>query len=407
MSATTFTATANVTKIAQVLQEIERRKAARRDYIYPASKLRVADDGGLVFAASNTFRVGDRIYTEWADAEAAADAGGQTIVPLGQAGALPLSRTAEGQLAERLGVPLRYIDALRGGGHADLAAHNFSTLLGRSPARFLVRTLDGRVRAVLSDRYRVLDNCDVFFAAAEAMQAAGADVWNARLWDNGFEMLAVSKDVTGAVLRDPGFNGPNHGWAHLPGGEGGEGGGPDLHNAAVKISNSETGCGGLSVQFAVLRQVCNNTAVVGKGLSVIHIGGRARDEGALQYAEDTLESESKTVWLKLRDAVKTAFDRPRFEEYIGRLNGLAARPIEEPEKAVANVVQEFQLPEERRKAILKNLFAGRDLSAFGLVQAVTAAAHEAPDEEASRLEAVGGQLIEAPASRWKELGVGV
>jgi hypothetical protein len=386
---------ANVNAVAEVLVEIERQKKSRRDYIYPAAKLQMDPAGRIVFAGSQTFQVGDRVYTEWADAESAADATGAPVVPLGQSGALPLNRTAERQLADRLDIPLKYIDRLRGAEHGDLAAHNVSTLLGRTDARFLVRTLDGQVRAVLSDRYRVLDNADVFFAAADMLQAAEADVWNARLWHDGFELFAVSRAITGAVQAQLDQARGQHQWATID-----DGG--DLHNAAVRISNSETGCGGLSVHFALLRQVCNNTAVVGKALSVIHLGRRNEAEG-LVYSAETQEAESRAIWLKLRDAIRTAFDRQRFADYLARLNGLTAQPLAAPETAVENVVREFQLPEARKAQILRSLFEGRDLSRFGLVQAVTAQAHDAPAEDASRFEEVGGALVDMADNRFAAL----
>ena len=66
--------TYDVDHVEGLVAEITRQKLARRDYIYSANKLEVDDEGRLVFAGSQTFQVGDRVYTEWADAEAAADA---------------------------------------------------------------------------------------------------------------------------------------------------------------------------------------------------------------------------------------------------------------------------------------------------------------------------------------------
>jgi hypothetical protein len=393
----TFCAQGHVKRIADVLAEIQRQKASRRDYIYPAAKLTM-QDGRLVFGASQSFRVGDRIYTEWADAERAADASGEKLEPLGQTGALPLSRTAQRQLAEKLGIPMRYVDDLRERRHGDLADYNFTALLGRATGRFLVRTLDGSVRAVLSDRYRILDNADVFFASADTLQEAGAVVWNARLWDDGFELFAVSDRLTGEVQRDPGYQRRGH-HSH-------ETGGPDVHNVAAKVTNSETGCGGLNVHFGILRRLCNNTAIVGSAISVVHLGRRNEADG-LVWSEETQEAESRTIWLKLKDAIRTAFDPQRFQRYIDRLSGLTRQPLANPEKAVANVVREYELSEERKAAILRSLFSAGDLTRYGLVQALTAQVKEADGagraEEASDLEAAGGKLIEMADERFAAL----
>jgi hypothetical protein len=409
--------------ILKVLAEVDRVKKGKRDYLYPANKLGMTDAGGLAFAATDTFAVGDTIYTEWADAEKALDglrAAGDddaAIRPLGKEGSLPLSRVAEGQLAERLGIPIKYVDALRCKENADLAAHNFRVLLGRSAQRFLVRTLDGKVRAVLSNAYRVLDNADVFLAAAETLQKADAQIWHARLSDDSFELFAVSKTIAGEVASSGSYQSQSYGWWNQGGGakQGAEGfalndrpvGDKDVHYAAVRISNSETGRGGLHVTPTVLRAVCNNSVVIGKTVSSIHLGRRKEEEG-LVYAADTVQSESQTAWLKLRDTIKTCFDAGRFAAYVDCLNGLTKEGLgEQPQLVVERVANQLEIPEERRAAILQALFQSNDLTRFGLVQAVTFQAHAADEagrpEEASALEEAGGKLVEMPAEAFGRL----
>jgi hypothetical protein len=113
------------------------------------------------------------------------------------------------------------------------------------------------------------------------------------------------------------------------------------------------------------------------------------------------------VWKKVRDAIRTAFTPEKFREYIDRLNGLTQQVVPEPEVAVANVVKAYAITEDRKATILGNLFATGDRSRYGLVQAVTAAAHLADSqgraEEASTLEEVGGKLVAMPDTQWAGL----
>src|SRR5580765_1186771 len=75
-------------------------------------------------------------------------------------GAFGINQTARRQLADKLGIPMAYFNRLQDD-HPDLLASNVNTILSREPSRSMVRTLDGNVRAILTDRYRPLDNYDL------------------------------------------------------------------------------------------------------------------------------------------------------------------------------------------------------------------------------------------------------
>jgi hypothetical protein len=384
----TQTATYNPRDIASIAIELERQKKTKRDYICAPARVRFTDDGKLELGGVKAFKVGDRVHFDWNDAEVAARASGNRLDVV-TAGVLPLRPKAEYQLAHRLGLPLTYVSRLRQDGHNDLVAYNFSQLLARDNKNMMVRTLDGQVRAVLSDSYRILDNADLFLCAADTFKEAGAQIWKARLWDDGFEIFAVSPTVAGEVKRDQdAHGGEGHHWTRTTG--------PDMQRAAVAIRNSETGCGGLQINFAAFRDVCSNGLIVSKGLSQIHLGRRREEEGLI-YSEDTNAAESKAIWLKVRDAIRTAFAPEKFQQYLDRLNGLARTVIDDPTLAVTNVVSAYELSDDRRESILKALFSSNDLTGFGLVQAVTYQAHDLDNagdhEEASRMERIGGDLV--------------
>src|SRR5205085_144229 len=93
---------------------------------------------------------------------------------------LALRRHSLQQLCNTLEVPLRYLDRLTGAGHHDLAAEALNDILQREPKRHLVRTLDGRADAILSDRYRAISNEAVLGIALEEAKRAGAQVWDLR-----------------------------------------------------------------------------------------------------------------------------------------------------------------------------------------------------------------------------------
>ena len=391
--------------IVRIAGELARQKESKRDFIYPANKLSYTDEGRLVLGATKTFDVGGVAYTSWQDAEAAADAASKEgkpskITPLGEQGEMPLNGTAASQLYARLNVPAKFVDHLRAKEYTKTAGNLFRDLLRQDDRRFLVRTLDGKARAVLSDRYRILDNADLFFCAAEKFKEVGAQAWKARLWDDGFELFGVSGHIAGEVTTDRTFD-PGDGWQSRWAGKEG-----DVHNAACRIRNSETGEGGLSVRLAIFRKVCANFNVWTNGVSQIHAGKTNQEEGLI-FSDETRSKESELIWSKVRDAITTAFDPVKFKTYIDQLNGIAAEALAKPMEAVENVTKAYAITDDRKASILASLLGSGDLSRFGLVQAITATAHKADADgaaaDASKLEEIGGEVALMSAGKFGTL----
>ncbi len=90
----------------------------------------------------------------------------------------PLRETAHEQLAERVGIPKAYYDRLRE--HSpELFDRNVNHRLLQATERRLVRTLDGAVRTIPSDRYRPLDNHDLADVALPVLAEHGFEVKSA------------------------------------------------------------------------------------------------------------------------------------------------------------------------------------------------------------------------------------
>lgn len=105
--------------------------------------------------------------------------------------------------------------------------------------------------------------------------------------------------------------------------------------------------------------------------------------------------------------VRAVVDETRFRAQIDKLKVLA----DPSTKITGNIVKLVEaltlkvgLPDSSRPSILQALAEGGDLSAWGVVNAVTAQAHNAADyDTAVEIEAMGGQLINLPAGQWKEI----
>src|SRR3970040_5988 len=75
-------------------------------------------------------------------------------------GVYGITNLARRQLADKLKIPFTYFERMRTEQPA-LLDRNVNTWLQTDNERRMIRTLDGQVRAVLSDRYRRLDNFDL------------------------------------------------------------------------------------------------------------------------------------------------------------------------------------------------------------------------------------------------------
>jgi hypothetical protein len=88
------------------------------------------------------------------------------------------------------------------------------------------------------------------------------------------------------------------------------------------------------------------------------------------------------------------------------LSGTASgRRIEaDPVRVVEATARRLTLTEGEKASVLQHLIRGGDLSAWGLANAVTRTALDAPDyDRATELEAAGGRVIELPPADWRAI----
>lgn len=306
------------------------------------------------------------------------------------------------QLAAKTDVPVRWLDRLTDNGHADMAASDLSELLKREGAdkRFLLRLLDGEVDAVLSDRYRCVANDDILAVTLQEIKRVGAEIWDFRYDRDTFSILAVAPHISGQVdtRRERADNGADR-WIAPQG--------SDVHNPVVRLSNSETGHGKDRGDIASLRRICMNLAVHCEGYASVHLGRRHEEEGEVVFSAETRKLEAETQASKVRDMFTTAFDKVKFQNLIDRLNKATTRSVEgSPVRAVEVAIRVLALPVERKDAILAEFLGTKDLTQYGLAQAITAQvnpknAGTLSDSVRSSVEEAGGKLLDLETAAWR------
>lgn len=296
-------------------------------------------------------------------------------------GVTPLARR---QLADKLGIPYAYFERMRENEPA-LLDRNANTWLQGEADRRLLRTLDGNVRAVLSDRYRRLDNYDLAEHVLPILQGLPDIVFESvELTDTRMYLKCVTPRLK--FEMEPG----------------------DIVQAGIAISNSEVGQGTLSVQPLLYRLVCRNGLIVAdRALRKTHVGRALgqEDDGVMVFQDDTLRADDKAFFLKVRDVVQAAVSEATFTQAAMKMQKtMGIRLTGDPVKSVEVLAQRYTLNDTERSGILRHLVMEGNLTGYGVVNAVTHYSQEVEDyDRATEFEALGGKLIELSAAEWKPL----
>ena len=222
--------------LVNLAQELERQIGSKLDLVVPSSLLQCNTDQGGTLKMSIEGRGGD--------------------------GAFGVTNLARRQLAEKLKIPFMYFERMRTE-QPGLLDRNVNTWLQTDGERRMIRTLDGQVRAVLSDRYRRLDHFDLAENVLPILQ---------RLPEARFESVELTETKMYLKVVTPRVE-----YEIAPG---------DVVQAGIVISNSEVGCGTLAVQPMVYRLICRNGMIASDhALRKTHVGRilQSGDESANVY----------------------------------------------------------------------------------------------------------------------------
>ena len=299
-------------------------------------------------------------------------------------GEFPLLPLAHRQLGNYADIPAQYYDRMRKEA-PDLLEQSVNTWLKRMPAnnKRMVRTLGGDARALLSNSYQRVENEEIAEVALPVlMDLPNVQFPSVEVTDKRLYIHFVVPGIQGEVKVG------------------------DVVQAGGIISNSEVGLGAVSVSGLIWRLMCLNGAKTSDTFRRSHVGRKVEDDEAL-WADDTKRADDKAILLKVRDMVRAVVDETRFRAQLDKLKQLAdpsAKISGNIVKSVEVLTQKVGLPDSSRPSILQMLAEGGDLTAWGVVNAVTAQAHTAPDyDTAVEIEAIGGQLINLPAGQWREI----
>lgn len=287
-------------------------------------------------------------------------------------------------VSDKLDIPIGYLRRMHRT-HPELYAANINGWWGVDPDRkFLVRLFKseedspGVARALLSDRFRVVDNLDVLMSVLDAIRGTGMEVkvHRADLSDRRMTVHIVCEEIRAlapTLLR--GYRNPATGMT-----------GEDDPTvfSGIRISNSETGGGAFTITPEFLVLVCRNGMTIAKdAIREVHLGGRL-EQGVVQWSDETQRRSLELVKAKTKDAVTTFLDVDYMKSVIERAEEKAdeSLPRTEIESHVKDVTKAAGFTEAQQQEILGYFIQSGQMTLGGIYNSATYYAQmvEDPDE---------------------------
>ena len=357
-------------RLEDLAVEVQRRSEAKRDFIAPVERLKMIPNLQSPGAQLQLSGPVTQIYD--------------------------VNTVAHNQLVEYTKIPGDYYKRLLVA-DPNLLATNVNFWLGKKETgeRRMVRTLDGKVRAVLSAGYRTLENEDLAEAVLPILIEQDLIIMSCEVTDTRLYIKAVDRNIvkdipTGAML------GEGHQFF-------------DTISPAIVISNSEVGYGALSIEVGVWTKLCTNMAVFDATMRKYHTGARAElsDEVYALLTDETKRLTDAAVWNQARDLVRSAFSTDLFNKHVEKLTEAGEQKIAgDVVEVVKRVAKRYTLSEGERTGVLNQLIQGGNLSRYGLHAAITRHSADVEDyDRATTLERLGGAIIELPKTDWENLAV--
>lgn len=311
----------------------------------------------------------------------------------GTVGEYEVGKIAHRQIAARLGIPAKFADALRDDENQQvkrLLDTNVNTLFRERPETRMIRTYSATAdepssaRAFLSDSYRRRDNDELLAHVLPILgEIDDVQIASTGITDSAFYLKAVAPKVQGEVKAG------------------------DVVQAGVIIRNSEVDHGSLSIAPFFYRLWCSNGCGIDEVQRHYHVGAHVTaGEDARVFSDETLRKDDAAFFAKIGDTVQAAVDQTRFNDLVLKLREAATgETIANPPKAVERLVKTFSLNETEGGSILKHLSEGGDMSAYGMLNAVTRTSQDAEQyERATELELLGGKVLAMAGTRdWEEI----
>ena len=314
-------------------------------------------------------------------------------------GQFTLHDNAIGQLADRMGIPQRYLRGLASG--EPWAKQLAATLLNEHSgwtqrSRVLVRTVGKQVRGVLSDSYRRLNSVEILTAFVQEAADQGAVISDAYMND--------TKIWAETILPTP---------LTVPTAKNGD----VVIFAGARFSTSDYGDGAVDMRAFLLNGACLNGMVRESVMKQVHLGSKLPDNlqlsqqtyeldtkttvlpDNLQLSQQTYELDTKTTVSAVRDLTKGLFSKDNLMKKAIEIQGASEIDVDF-EHELKRLTRDGGLLKQEGKEVEKILMRNDPedgvqggATLWKLTQAITAHARELSPERSRELHELSGQLL--------------
>lgn len=344
--------------LTELAAEIMRQQEAKRDYLVTTDAIEMVENDDRVNLSvpviSQTFAIND---------------------------------LAHSQIGQYLKIPTAYYERMRTES-PELLTMNVNHWLRNmqdAPEQRMIRTLDGRMRVFLSDRYRRIDNYEIAETVLPILSSVdGLSVESCEITDTKMYIKAVNRRIEAEVSVG------------------------DVVQSGIVISNSEVGCGSVTVSPLIYRLVCTNGMIANdRNLRKIHSGRNLEmSEDYSIFRNETIEADDKALMMKIEDTVRAAMDQAHFERIVGEMKQAAELKISGAEvpKVVELTSKYAGITQYESSGVLGHLIDGGDLSLYGMANAVTRYAQDVESyDRSTELEAIGYKIITMSPRLWTSI----
>jgi hypothetical protein len=278
---------------------------------------------------------------------------------------------------------------------------------------------EGVLRAVLSGKYKIMDNLTILLAVMDGIKEAGVEAFPAN-FDLSDRKLYGRFEVPDLAMLAPkfleGYRSPFDG----PAGEkragedrpgfrlrsesgfwdveralraaGAEGmgyppGQEPIVWAGFEVSNSPVGFGSRTLSPQIRVKVCKNgLTLLGEMDRRVHLGSD-QDEGVVDWSADTQQKELRLITAQTKDLVKMWMSPEWFGAQVHEIEKLAGVPIPEPAETMKLVAQSVKFTKSEQEGILAHFLRGGLYTAGGVGNAVSSYSQTLPDaDRAAKLD---------------------
>ncbi len=297
-----------------------------------------------------------------------------------------------GQIYGYAGVPAAYGKKILAENPSLLAAnvnHGFNVKQAENPAEArMLRTYDGKVRAMLSSRYRRLDCYDLCQATLPTLLENAVEVVSSEITDTRMYIKALTPRVQAEIKKG------------------------DVVQYGLVISNSDVGAGSVRIEPLIYRLVCLNGMIGETSIRKMHIGRDMAADNVQELLTDaTLALTDQAFWAQVNDIVKASMSPEIFERNVARLREAANTPIKNFDipDVVDMTMRAVGIDGEGAKnsivAYLANGADGAGLTQWGLINGFTFAAQDEKIgyDRSIELERAGAKVLEIDPRKWSRI----